>query len=48
MRLRAINWIAAFACLSCAIGYTITNKPVSAIATLVVLGLANLAFILVR
>jgi hypothetical protein len=48
MRLRAINWIAAFACLSCAIAYTITNRPVSTIATLVVLGLANLAFILAR
>jgi hypothetical protein len=40
--------IAAGACLACAIGYTVTGKPLSAIATLVVLGLVNLAFILAR
>jgi hypothetical protein len=48
MRLRAINWIAAIACLSCAIAYTVTDRPVTTIAMLVVLGLGNLAFILAR
>ena len=47
-RHHALNWIAACACLACAIGYTIANRPVSAIATLVVLGVANLVFILAR
>jgi hypothetical protein len=48
MRRHTINWIAASACLACALAYTVANKPLIAIATLVVLGLANLAFILVR
>jgi L-arabinose isomerase len=48
MRHHAINWIAAGACLACAIAYTVTNRPVTTIATLVVLGVVNLAFIIVR
>ena len=48
MRHHAINWIAAGACLACAIGYTVANRPVTTIATLVVLGVVNLAFIIVR
>jgi hypothetical protein len=48
MRHRAINLIAASACLCCGIAYTVTNRPLTSIAVLVVLGLANLAFILAR
>jgi hypothetical protein len=48
MRYRAINLVAASACLGCGIVYTVTNRPLTSIAILVVLGLANLAFILVR
>jgi hypothetical protein len=43
-----INLIAACACLACGIVYTAANRPVAAIATVVVIGLANLAFILGR
>ena len=42
------NLIAAGACLVCGVLYTATNRPLAAVVTLVVLGLANLAFILVR
>jgi hypothetical protein len=48
MRYRTINLIAASACLCCGIAYTVTNRPLTSIAVLVVLGLANLAFILAR
>lgn len=48
MKYRAINLIAASACLCCGIAYTATNRPLTSITILVVLGLANLAFILVR
>jgi hypothetical protein len=44
----AINLIAAGTCLVCGVLYTATNRPLAAVALLVVLGLANLAFILVR
>jgi hypothetical protein len=47
-RRRAINWIAAVGCFACAIAYTVTNRPVGTIVTLIVLGVVNLAFILVR
>ena len=42
------NLVAAGACLACGIFCTVTNRPLAAVALLVVLGLANLAFILVR
>ena len=48
MRNRTANLIAAGACLVCGVFYTVTNRKLAAEATLVVLGLANLAFILVR
>jgi hypothetical protein len=48
MKYRAINLIAASACFFCGIAYTVTNRPLTSITILVVLGLANLAFILVR
>ena len=48
MKNRAINLIAASACLCCGIAYTVANRPLTSIAILVVLGLANLAFMLVR
>ena len=44
----ATNLIAAGACLAYGVLYTATNRPLAAVALLVVLGLANLAFILVR
>jgi hypothetical protein len=43
-----VNLIAGGACLACGIAYTLTDRPLTAIATLVVLGIANLAFILAR
>jgi hypothetical protein len=48
MRRYTINLIAACACLACGIAFTVTNRPVTTIATLVVLGIGNLLFILVR
>ena len=48
MKRHTINWLAASACLAGALAYTVANQPLITIATLVVLGLANLAFILVR
>jgi hypothetical protein len=48
MKRRTVNFVAAGACLACGIAYTVTGRPLSAIATLVVLGLANLAFIFAR
>ena len=48
MRHGTINLIAACGCLACGIAYTVANRPVTAIATLVVLGIGNLLFILVR
>lgn len=48
MRGRRTNLIAAGACLTCGIFYTVFDRPLAAVALLVVLGLANLAFILVR
>ena len=48
MRKCTINLIAAGACLVCGVFYTVTNRSLEAVAVLVVLGLANLAFILVR
>ncbi len=47
MRNCTTNLIATGACLVCGVLYTTTNRPL-AVALLVVLGLANLAFILVR
>jgi hypothetical protein len=48
MKCSNINLIAACACLACGIAYTAANRPVTSIATVVVIGLANLAFILGR
>jgi hypothetical protein len=48
MKCGNINLIAASACLACGIAYTVANRPIAGIATLVVIGLANLAFILGR
>jgi hypothetical protein len=48
MRNCTTNLIAAGACLVCVVLYTATNRPRAAVALLVVLGLANLAFILAR
>jgi hypothetical protein len=48
MKCRYINLIAACVCLCFGIAYTVTNRPITTIVTLVVLGLVNLAFILAR
>lgn len=48
MRNCTTNLIAAGACLACGVLYTATNRPLAAVALLVVLGFANLAFVLVR
>jgi len=47
-RRRAINWIAAVGCFACAVAYTVTNRPLGTIVTLIVLGVVNLAFIIAR
>jgi hypothetical protein len=44
----SINLIAAGACLVCGVAYTIAYRPMTTIVTLVVVGLANLAFVLAR
>ena len=48
MKHRATNLIAAGVCLACGVLYTATNRRLAAVTLLVVFGLANLAFILVR
>jgi hypothetical protein len=48
MRHGTINLIAGGVCLACGIAYTVADRPLTAIATLVVLGIANLAFFLAR
>jgi hypothetical protein len=48
MKYGNINLIAAGACLACGIAYTAADRPVTSIATIVVIGLVNLAFILGR
>ena len=47
-RRRAINWIAAVGCFVCAAAYTVANRPLDTIVVLVVLGVANLAFLIAR
>jgi len=48
MKSRNINLIAGFACLVCGVAYTMAGKPPGAVVTLVIVGLANLGFVLVR
>jgi hypothetical protein len=48
MKSRNINLIAAFACLICAVAYTMTGKPPGAVVPFVFVGLANVGFVLVR
>jgi len=48
MRRGTVNLIAAGACLVSGIGFTVTGRPVTAIATLAILGLVNLAITLAR
>jgi hypothetical protein len=48
MRHSTVNLIAAGACLVCGIAFTVTGRPVTATATLAVLGLVNLAITLAR
>jgi len=42
------NLIAAGGCLACGVAYTIANRPMATVAAFVVVGLANLAFVLAR
>jgi hypothetical protein len=48
MKSRNTNLIAGFACLVCALAYTLAGKQPGAVVTLVFLGLANVGFVLVR
>ena len=48
MKCRHISLIAAFACLVCGVAYTMAGKPPGAVVTFVIVGLANLGFVLVR
>jgi len=48
MRQYTINLIAAGVCLACGIAYTAADRPPPTITTLVVLGIANLVFVLAR
>lgn len=48
MKSRNINLIAACGCLACGIAFTVTNGSFNDIAMLVVIGLANLAFVVAR
>ena len=48
MKYDTINLLAACACLGCGIAYTVADRPLASIAVVVVLGLANLAFIFSR
>jgi hypothetical protein len=48
MRPCTINLIAGGACLACGIAYTLTDRPLTTIVTFIVLGIANLVFILAR
>ena len=48
MKSCTINLIAGFACLVCAVAYTVAGKPPGAVVTFVFVGLANLGFVLVR
>jgi len=48
MKCHNINLIAACACLVCGIFYTVTGRPITTVTLLVVVGLANLAFVLAR
>ena len=48
MRSRTINLIAAGGCLICGIAHTLSHGPLVTIAGFVVVGLVNLAFVLVK
>jgi hypothetical protein len=48
MKCRNINLIAACACLVCGIFFTVTGRPTTTVTQLVVIGLANLGFVLAR
>ena len=48
MRFHWINWIAAFGCLVSAIALTVAGKPMDKIVVFVLLGIANVGFIVLR
>ena len=48
MRLHWINWVAAFGCLVGAIAFTVADKSTDKIVAFVVLGIANVGFVLLR
>jgi len=47
-RLHWINWIAAFGCLVGAIAFTVADKSTDKIVAFVLLGIANVGYILLR
>ena len=48
MKCSYINLIAASACLIGGIAFTMSHRPLSTIATFVVVGLVNIVFVLAR
>jgi hypothetical protein len=48
MRFRTINLIAACGCLICCTAHTLSHGPLVTIVGFVVVGLANLAFVLAK
>ena len=48
MKCRNINLIAAGACLVCGILYTVADRPTAVVTQLILVGLANVAFVLAR
>lgn len=47
MKCRAFNLAAGYACLVCAIAYTVAKGPLAATTRVVLLGVANLVFVLI-
>jgi hypothetical protein len=47
MKCRVFNLAAGFACLVCAIVYTVGKGPLAPIASVVLLGVVNLIFIFI-
>lgn len=47
MKCRAFNLATGCACLACAIAYTVAKGPLAATTSVVLLGVANLVFVLI-
>ena len=48
MKLHWINWVAAAGCLVTAIAFTVADKSTDKIVAFVLLGIANVGYILLR